>query len=414
VRRPLVVALVGVAVVVAVAVGREALVERLAATDLSERLAAFRAEDPPPENATPRAAVQLVEVARGLTHPLFVTQANDGSGRLFVVEQGGRVRTLRASGLDDEPFLDARSLLDNASGERGLLGLALAPDFATSGVVYIAHTAPGPAVEITRLRTDAERRHVDLATRQTVLAMADPASNHNGGMIAFGPAGKLWISTGDGGRGGDPWNNAQNLDSLLGKLLRIDVVSEPYSIPADNPFAGQSGARGEIWAYGLRNPWRFSFDRATGELWIGDVGQNRWEEIDVEDPAAGGGRNYGWRRREGRHCYDPKVACGADGLVDPIHEYGHDHGCSVTGGYVYRGAAIPELAGAYVFGDYCNGTVWSLRRESGQVDVAKLVAGPRGLSSFGEDAAGELYLCDHSGGRVLRLVPGEAPRVAGG
>jgi len=405
-RRPLALVLAGVAVVAGVAIGRRMLVDRIVATDIGERLAQRLARtDPSPVNRPSPAAVRLVEVASGLDRPLFVADPGDGSGRLFVVEQGGRVQVVRSGGVAREPFLDAASLLDTASGERGLLGLAFAPDFAASGVLFIAHTAPGPAVEITRLTVEQDGDRVDLASRRTVLRMADPASNHNGGMIAFGPDGKLWISTGDGGRGGDPWDNAQNLDSLLGKLLRIDVGREPYAIPEDNPFVGRQGARGEIWAYGLRNPWRFSFDRATGELWIGDVGQNRWEEIDVEDPRFGGGLNYGWRRLEGRHCYNPRTGCRAPGLTPPIHEYGHDFGCSVTGGYVYRGKDIPALAGWYLFGDYCDSAVWALRRTGEAVEVAQLVSGPKGLSSFGEDAAGEIYLCDHRRGRLLRLAP---------
>jgi glucose/arabinose dehydrogenase len=239
--------------------------------------------------------------------------------------------------------------------------------------------------------------------------MEDPAGNHNGGMIAFGPDGKLWVGTGDGGSAGDPWDNARDRRSLLGKMLRLDVAGERYAVPPDNPFA-QGGGRGEIWSLGLRNPWRFSFDRATGELWIGDVGQNAREEIDVEDPArraAGAGPvHYGWKTMEGRHCFTPRDGCSTEGLTLPVHDYGRDEGCSVTGGYVYRGRAIPELVGHYLFSDYCTGTVWSLRRdEAGRATVSTLLEAGTNISSFGEDEAGELYLCDHTGGRVLKLVP---------
>jgi len=358
------------------------------------------------------AVARLEEVAAGLARPLFVTHAGDGSGRLFVVEQEGTVRILRDGRILDEPFLDLRPRIDNASGERGLLGLAFAPDFAESGLFYVQHTAPGPSVVVARLRVAAPGAdRADPDSWQVVLSMDDPASNHNGGMLAFGPDGMLWIGTGDGGRAGDPWDHARDLDSLLGKILRIDVSGAAdapagYRVPADNPFVGRRGARGEIWALGLRNPWRFSFDRASGELWIGDVGQNAWEEIDVEDPGQGGGRHYGWRTMEGFHCFDPARGCPTEGLTLPVHEYSHDVGCSVTGGYVYRGRAIPALAGRYLFADYCTGTVWGLERDAagGRARVRRLLESGATVSSFGEGPDGELYLCDHGGGRVSKLV----------
>ncbi|MBZ0090469.1 MAG: PQQ-dependent sugar dehydrogenase, partial [Thermoanaerobaculia bacterium] len=227
---------------------------------------------------------------------------------------------------------------------------------------------------------------------------------HNGGMIAFGPDGFLYHGSGDGGSAGDPWDNARDRHSLLGKLLRLDVAAEPYAIPADNPFARGGGAP-EVWAFGLRNPWRFSFDRATGELWIGDVGQNAWEEVNVEDPKRGGGRNYGWKTMEGLHCFSPRRGCDPAGLELPVHEYGHDAGCAVTGGYVYRGQALPELTGAYLFSDYCKGTLWSLARgPQGQATVTVLLETRMLVSSFGEDEAGELYLCDHGNGAIFRIV----------
>jgi glucose/arabinose dehydrogenase len=356
---------------------------------------------------SPRA--RLTEVARGFDRPLFVTHAGDGSGRLFVVEQGGKIRIVSDGTIANRPFLDVSADLDSSGGERGLLGLAFAPDYARSGVFYVAHTASGPAGVIRRFRVSADPDRAEPASAELVLSMEDPAGNHNGGMILFGPDGYLWIGTGDGGSGGDPWNNAQNPKSLLGKMLRIDVRSQPYAVPADNPWAGRRGYRPELWAIGLRNPWRYSFDRATGELWIGDVGQVAWEEIHVEPPGSGG-RNYGWRILEGSHCFSPGSGCPTAGLELPIHEYGHDHGCSVTGGYVYRGRDIPELAGAYLFADYCGGTVWTLERGvDGRPTVAPLLRA-RSVSSFGEDEAGELYLCDHAGGVVYRFV---APAGAG-
>jgi glucose/arabinose dehydrogenase len=348
-------------------------------------------------------AVRLVEVARGFDRPLLVTHAGDGSGRLFVVEQTGKIRIARAGTLEPVPFLDLAAALDTAAGERGLLGLAFAPDYPRSGLFYVAHTAPGPQGVVRRFRVASDPDRADPASGELVLALEDPAGNHNGGMLAFGPDGYLWIGTGDGGSAGDPWDNAQNPKSLLGKMLRIDVRTKPYAIPPDNPWVGRAGYRPELWAIGLRNPWRYSFDRETGELWIGDVGQNAWEEIDVEDPKAGGGRNYGWRTMEGNHCFSPRQLCLGAGLEPPVWEYGHDRGCSVTGGYVYRGRALPGLAGRYLFGDYCSGTIWALERTpDGEVRVEALLR-DGAVSSFGEDEAGELYVCDHAAGVVSRL-----------
>ena len=355
----------------------------------------------------PLARVRLVPVATGLERPLFVSHAGDGSGRLFVVEQGGRIRVVRDGKLLERPFLDVTRRLDNSSGERGLLGLAFAPDYRTSGFFFLVRTAPGPAVVVERYRVSADPDRADPASVQVVLSMDDPASNHNGGMVAFGPDGYLWLGTGDGGRAADPWDNARDPRSLLGKLLRIDVRERLYGIPPDNPFAGGGRGRPEVWALGLRNPWRFSFDRATGELWIGDVGQGAWEEIDVVDPRRGGGMHFGWKTMEGRHCFDPPRGCDPAGLELPVHEYGHELGCSVTGGYVYRGRRIAGLAGAYLFADFCRGTVWSLVREpEGRARVATLLETRAMVSSFGEDEAGELYLCDHRDGAVLALEPG--------
>lgn len=349
--------------------------------------------------------VALEPLVSGLERPLFVTHAGDGSGRLFVVEQGGTIRVVRDGRLLATPFLDLTSQLDTSSGERGLLGLAFAPDYATSGRLYVAHTAPGPKVVIARYRVSSDPDRADPASRATVLDMKDPAGNHNGGMLAFGPDGFLYHGSGDGGSAGDPWDNARDKRSLLGKLLRLDVATEPYAIPADNPFARGGGAP-EVWAYGLRNPWRFSFDRSTGELWIGDVGQNAWEEVNVEDPKRGGGLNYGWKTMEGLHCFSPRQGCDPSGLELPVHEYGHDAGCSVTGGYVYRGEALPELAGAYLFSDYCKGTLWSLvRTPDGRAEVNVLLETRMQVSSFGEDEAGEIYLCDHGNGAVFRMIP---------
>ena len=350
------------------------------------------------------ALARLETVASGFDRPLFVTHSGDGSGRLFVVEQGGKIRIVRDGIVLPAPFLDLTGRLDESSGERGLLGLAFAPDFATSRRFFVAHTArtsTGPVVRIARyLAGPIPSDRADPESESVVLEMADPAGNHNGGMIAFGPDGRLWAGTGDGGRGGDPWDNARNPASLLGKMLRLDVDGAPAGQGA--PFGKATPV--EVWGLGLRNPWRFSFDRATGEIWIGDVGQNAWEEIDVADTKRAAPLHFGWKTMEGLHCYDPRQGCKAEGLELPVHEYGHDAGCSVTGGYVYRGKAIPELVGKYLFSDYCTGVVWSLLRdETGKARVSTLLQSKVQVSSFGEDEAGELYLCDHRGGRVLRL-----------
>ena len=368
-----------------------------------ERVAAAeRAGSAAPAPAPP--AIRLEPAAAGFDRPLFVTHAGDGSGRLFVVEQGGAIRIVRAGRVLPQPFLDLSAALDSSGGERGLLGLAFAPDYATSGRFYVAHTAPGPRVTIARYRVSRDADRADPASRATVLDMKDPAGNHNGGMIAFGPDGFLYHGTGDGGSAGDPWDNARDRRQLLGKILRIDVAAEPYAIPPGNPFARGGGAP-EVWAYGLRNPWRFSFDRATGELWIGDVGQNAWEEIDVEDPRRGGGRDYGWKTMEGLHCFSPRRGCDPQGLELPVHEYGHDAGCSVTGGYVYRGRELPDLVGSYLFSDYCKGTIWSLvRGPEGRATVRTLFESRVQVSSCGEDEAGEVYLCDHGNGAVFRIA----------
>jgi glucose/arabinose dehydrogenase len=351
-------------------------------------------------------------VAAGFTSPPHVTGAFDGSRRVFVVEQAGTIRVVHDGSVAAEPFLDIRGRVESG-GERGLLSVAFHPRFADNGWFYVNYTAriAGKLTTHVSRFSAAKRGAADPGSELVLLSIEQPYSNHNGGQIAFGPDGYLYVGMGDGGSSNDPHNHAQNLNSLLGKMLRIDVDrAQPpraYSIPPGNPFAGRPDARPEIWAYGLRNPWRFSFDRATGELWIGDVGQGAWEEIDVVDPRRGGGMHFGWKTMEGRHCFDPPRGCDPAGLELPVHEYGHELGCSVTGGYVYRGRRIAGLAGAYLFADFCRGTVWSLVREpEGRARVATLLETRAMVSSFGEDEAGELYLCDHRDGAVLALEPG--------
>ena len=303
-------------------------------------------------------------------------------------------------------------------GERGLLSIAFPPDYASSGRFYVYYTARSPdgAMTIAEFRRASADRAAP-ASRRIVLSIPHPRGNHNGGQLQFGPDGYLWIGTGDGGGAGDPDFNGQDLNSLSGKLLRIDpheTGAAAYSVPGDNPFAGQSGRRGEIWAYGLRNPWRFSFDRGTGDLVIGDVGQGEWEEIDFAPaPGRGRGANYGWGCWEGRHVFDGNaVEPGCRPLpaqVAPVHEYSHSRGCSVTGGYVVRDPALPALSGRYVYGDYCRNPLWSVRLATPNAqDDRQLGLGVPGLSSFGEDACGRVYAT--SGDGPLYLLEAEGAR----
>lgn len=352
--------------------------------------------------------------------PVQVTYAPDGGNRLFVVEQTGRIRVFA----NDEGTTDATTFLDldpesNYGGEEGLLGLAFHPDFATNGYFYVFYSAAGPQRSvIARYRVSADPDVADPSSVTVLLEIEKPYDNHNGGQLAFGPDGLLYVSLGDGGSGGDPGNRAQNLSVLLGKILRLDVDrSDPglaYAIPEDNPFIGTPGARGEIWARGLRNPWRMSFDRLTHALWAGDVGQGSWEEIDLIERGA----NYGWRRKEGDACHNPSMACDDGTLTAPLVAYPHTDGaCSVTGGVVYRGSALPELYGAYVYGDYCNGRLSALRWDGTSAVVQPLASGFTGISSFGEDRDGEIFITNVIGGTLHRLrrpsgaSPGEFPRT---
>ncbi len=364
----------------------------------------------PPLNSDVRSEVVfpgivLVPRATGLAQPVQVTNAGDGSGTLFVVEQGGRIRTIRNGSPDPAPFLDIASRV-RAGGEQGLLGLAFSPGYAANGRFYVNYTrAPDGATVVARYTAGGNPRVADPASEEIVLVVPQPFENHNGGQIAFGPDGFLYIGMGDGGSGGDPQNNAQNPATLLGKMLRIDVESgtSPYAIPPSNPFAGSTGAREEIWASGLRNPWRFSFDRLTGDLYIGDVGQNSFEEIDFQPADSRGGENYGWRIMEGNQCFGGP-GCDTTGLVLPVAVYDHTQGCSVTGGSVSRGTAHPRMAGIYFFGDFCSGTVFGLAREGATWHSAPLLDTTLSISSFGEDEAGNLFVTDYAGGTVHQIV----------
>jgi glucose/arabinose dehydrogenase len=365
----------------------------------------------PLANGPDKLAVELV--VKGLDLPDGVTNAGDGSGRLFVSEQAGKVRVVSAGGvLSPTPFVDLTSRI-KLGGERGLLGLAFHPRFATNRRLFVDYTrARDGGTVVSELRASADGSRVDPSTERIILIVPQPFANHNGGQLAFGPDGYLYIGLGDGGSQGDPNGNGQNRKVLLAKILRIDVdgphaAGKAYGIPPDNPYAAGGFAPGEgrpeVWAYGLRNPWRFSFDRVTGELYIGDVGQNAWEEIDRQPLDPRGGANYGWNLMEGNHCF--QSGCDPTGLTMPIAEYSHQLGCSVTGGYVYRGTAQAALRGMYIFGDYCSGRLFTVHSEDGAITTGTVAESGLNISSFGEDEAGELYLVDLSGGGLYRLVP---------
>lgn len=355
------------------------------------------------------AAVRVDTHAEGFDQPVFVTGAGDGSGRLFVVEQPGRIRVVDNGSDAGSPFVDIRDRV-TAGGERGLLGLAFPPGFGPDEPrVYVHYSGDGGATTISELRrSTGDASTLDPASERIVLAEPQPYANHNGGWIGFDTGGMLLIGLGDGGSGGDPENRASDPGNLLGKLLRIDVLGapagSPYVIPADNPYAG-GGGRPEVYEIGLRNPFRNSVDAATGDIWIGDVGQGSWEEIDVARAGAGG-LDFGWRRWEGRHCFNPSTDCDPAGVTMPVTEYGHGEGCSVIGGVVYRGEAIPALRGAYLFGDYCSGTLWAIDAglDAAQAPISLLETGSS-ISSIGLGDDGEIYLTDLAGGRVLKLVP---------
>lgn len=352
-------------------------------------------------------SLALAPLVAGLQSPLWVGSAGDGSGRLFAVEQAGTIRVIRDGHVESQPYLDLRDRV-SSGGERGLLGLAFAPTFARDGRFFVDATDPGGNTFVAEFRApDPTADVADPATERVILRIAQPFPNHNGGGIIARPDGTLWVGSGDGGSGGDPLGNGQRLTTLLGKLVRIDPTaagSAPYTVPGDNPFVGRADARGEIWAYGLRNPWRFSFDRSTGDLWIGDVGQDRWEEVDRVRAGDPGGWNFGWNVMEGRHCFAPAVGCSTAGLTLPVAEYDHGQGCAITGGFVYRGSAIPGLAGTYLYSDSCSGRIWGLDAAAEAPEPRLLASTGASIVSLGEDDAGELYVADLAGGAISRII----------
>ena len=346
----------------------------------------------------------------GVQNGTDIQNAGDGSGRLFLVQQNGVIRIWRNGALLPAPFLNISDRI-TSGGERGLLGLAFPPGYARKGWFIVDYTDRNGDTVIARYRLSSNPDAADPASETVLLSIRQPFSNHNGGQVRFGPDGFLYVGMGDGGSANDPLNNAQNPAVPLGKLLRLDVDSDPSRAVAapGNPFAGNSGYRSEIWALGLRNPWRFSFDRATGDLWIGDVGQNRYEEIDFQKASSRGGENYGWRVMEGFHCVE--AGCDASRFVPPVAEYDHSQGCSVSGGFVYRGSAAASLRGTYLYGDYCSGRIWGVRREGGEWVNRLLAQTSFAISTFGEDEAGELYLADQNGAAIYRLEASTLPAI---
>lgn len=346
--------------------------------------------------------VKLELVLDGFKQPLFVTGTGKESSRLIVLEKSG-IAWVVENGARSRVFLDLTDAVSTQS-ERGLLGMAFSPDYATDHAVYVDYTDLNGTTTISRFIV--QDGVVNRASESTLLTIKQPYTNHNGGMIGFGPDEYLYIGMGDGGDGGDPEGNGQNLGTLLGAILRIDVAGNgDYTVPADNPFASTSGARPEIWAYGLRNPWRYSFDRLAGDMWIGDVGQNKWEEIDFQPASATGGENYGWNKLEAAHGYPPTASAPAGDFTMPVIEYDHDAGESVTGGYVYRGTAFPQMQGTYLYGDFVSGTLWGAQRAAdGTLESRTLLQTELSLVSFGEGDDGELYVLDFSGGALYHVV----------
>ena len=357
-----------------------------------------------PVAGTPALTTTLV--ASGLASPLDLKAPAGDRTRLFVVERGGRVRILKNGQLAAAPFLDVSSRI-SSGGERGLLGFAFHPRYSENGRFYVNYTDPSGSTHIAEFHASADPDVADAGSERTLLVVDQPFANHNGGGLAFGNDGMLYAGLGDGGSAGDPLRNGQDLGTHLGKMLRFDVERTDH-IPSDNPFAGRTGAEPEIWALGLRNPWRFAFDSATGDLYIGDVGQDAFEEIDIGVATRHGGENYGWNIMEGTHCY-LSPSCDRTGLTLPVLDYGHDEGCSVTGGVVYHGCRMPGYAGAYFYGDFCSHFVRSFRFQGGEVTDSRDWSNSLGrslnnLSSFGTDGEGEMYLLDLTGS-VYKIVP---------
>ena len=370
--------------------------------------------------------IAVVKIADIPAKSLYITQPNNEKNLLFVLNQKGKIFVLKDEKLLKVPFLDITDIVHGSltpGSEEGLLGLAFHPNYSQNGYFYVNYISKNDSSIISRFSSSSNPEIADASSEKIILKIKQPFGNHNGGHLAFGPKDNmLYIGFGDGGKHGDPYNNSQNLNTLLGSILRIDVdKGDPYSIPKDNPFYGQKNKRGEIFCYGLRNPWRFSFDRITNDLLIGDVGQNKWEEINWDTWDEAKGANYGWKIMEADHCFDPEEFCDTLGLTMPIHEYpnnaaymrilmGMDEseatGCSVTGGYVFRGNKASSFYGTYIFGDYCTGRIWAFKKQKNKMigfqNIRKELKKtskdlPLFISSFGEDSSGELYVVDYLG-----------------
>jgi glucose/arabinose dehydrogenase len=366
---------------------------------------------PEPQGQEPLRILEVRVAFQNLSYErmVYLTHAGDGSNRLFVLLQRGIILVFlnQVDIRSAEVFLDMSDRVNSAGNEEGLLGLAFDPNFTSNGYFYVHYTANPPRRSvISRFSVNVDDPNkADKTSELALLEVPQPYPNHNGGQISFGPDGYLYIGLGDGGSGGDPHGNGQSLATLLGKILRIDVSksshNERYRIPPGNPFVSAQNVKGEIWAYGLRNPWRFSFDKATGLLWAADVGQNNYEEVDIIEK----GGNYGWNKMEGDHCYPPSVInCNKEGFNLPIAEYDHDEGCSITGGYVYRGTRLRTLYGAYIYGDYCSGRIWAIRYDSKITERLQLIDSNLTIASFGEDESGELYILSFDG-KIYSFVP---------
>lgn len=339
----------------------------------------------------------------GIKQPTHIAHAGDNSKRLFVTEQRGRILLIRDNVSSQRPFLDITDRV-SCCGERGLLSMAFPSGYREKGFFYVNYTDRSGDTVVARYRITRDPDRANPESEEILLTIKQPYANHNGGQLAFGPEGYLYVGMGDGGSAGDPQNNAQNPSSLLGKMLRIDVESgrKPYTIPSDNPFINNKTFRPEIWAIGLRNPWRFSFDRKSGDLYIADVGQNNYEEVNVEPKGSKGGRNYGWNIMEGLQCYKT-VNCERKGLMLPVAVYDHDKGCSVTGGMVYRGTKFPQMQGIYLYGDFCSGRIWGLKQSGKEWMNRELKDSGISISTFGEDEAGEIYVADYGKGNIYRI-----------
>ena len=376
-----------------------------------------------------------VLIADGYKKPVFITSSPNNAKLLYIVEQAGLIKIINDGKKLSRPFFDINKRVVNPNrpgDERGLLGFAFHPNHTNNGKFYINYMDNDGNTIISEFSTNSELR-ADHKSERIILKLKQPYGNHNGGDIQFGPDGYLYISIGDGGKAGDPLNAGQDLSSLFGKIIRIDIEQKPYGIPKSNPFFGQKDKREEIWAWGLRNVWRFSFDKQTGDKYLADVGQNKWEEVNFEPASSKGGLNYGWRIMEANHCYDPKENCPTEGLIKPIIEYPNDanhpafafriieelsfsetdvEGCSVTGGYVYRGQKIKSMQGQYIFGDYCSGNIWTLKVVNGKAinfknrtEEINIGGGEftTYISSFGQDSDGEIYIIDYNGG-IYKLI----------